>query len=118
MIDKLVDEANAEATQKDFCDTEKAKTFKSKDKKSDRMDSLKVRLDKATTAVADLQENVKTLETELGEDEKANAEATKIRNEERVTNEQAAKDYADGAQAVEDAIGVLQDYYSGASLLQ
>merc|ERR1719217_1151293 len=81
MINKLVDEANAEATQKDFCDTEKAKTFKPKD-------------------------------------EKANAEATKIRNEERVTNEQAAKDYADGAQAVEDAIGVLQDYYSGASLLQ
>lgn len=118
MINKLVEEANAESTQKEFCDTEKAKTFKSKDKKSDRLDSLKVRLDKASTAVADLEENVKTLQTELAEDDKANSKATEIRNEERVTNEKAAKDYADGAQAVEDAIGVLQDYYSGASLLQ
>jgi len=118
MVGKLIEEANAEAGQKEFCDTENAKSRKARETKSNRLDKLKVRLDKASTATADLQENIKTMQEEIAAIDKANAEGTKIRNEESTSNKKAAEDYSNGAQAVEDAIGVLQDYYQGVSLLQ
>merc|ERR1719146_59908 len=45
MIAKLVSEANAEASQKSFCDEEKAKGAKEQDEKSMRSDELRSRID-------------------------------------------------------------------------
>merc|ERR1719389_877367 len=56
MIAKLVEEANAEATQKDFCDEEKAKSQKEKDTKSMKADDLTSKIDTATAGKAKLSE--------------------------------------------------------------
>lgn len=118
MIAKLVEEANAEATQKDFCDEEKAKSQKEKDTKSMKADDLMSRIDMATSGKAKLGEKIKELQAELAELDAANKEATKIRAEEAATFAVASKDYKDGAAAVEDAIRVLKEYYASQSFLQ
>merc|ERR550514_1735244 len=72
------------------------------------------RLDKATSESAQLADTIKELQAELAEIEKANGEAMKLRQEEHENYLKASKDYKDAAQAVEDAIGVLKEFYSSA----
>merc|ERR1719262_1104188 len=81
MIEKLLKEAQEEATQKAFCDEEQGKSKKSKQAKSMTLDKLTSRSDKASSRKAELEETVKTLEAEIAELDAGNAEATKIRNE-------------------------------------
>merc|ERR1719146_561327 len=79
MIAKLVSEANEEASQKTFCDEEKAKSSKEQEDKSMRSDELRSRLDSATAAKGELEENIKELQEEVAAGDKAVAEATKLR---------------------------------------
>merc|ERR1719453_1059449 len=116
MIAKLVAEANEEATQQAFCDEEKGKSNKQKDAKTARLDELNARLDQASSKTEELEDLIKELQAELADVDKATQEATKLRAEERATYEKASKDYKDAGKAVEQAIGVLKDFY--ASLLQ
>merc|ERR1719265_2237902 len=118
MIEKLLKEAQEEATQKAFCDAELGKSKKSQAAKTMTLDKLTSRSDKASSRVAELKEAVKTLEGETAELDAANAEATKIRTEESETYKKAHKDFSDAATAVEKAIKVLKDFYAGASLIQ
>jgi len=57
---------------------------------------------------------VKTLEAEIAEIDKAQAEATKIRTQENTDNTKAMKEFKESADAVIAAIGVLKSYYEGA----
>merc|ERR1719453_808458 len=116
MIAKLVAEANEEATQQAFCDEEQGKSNKQKDEKTARLDELNARLDQASAKTDELKDNIKELQAELADIDKATKEATKLRAEERATYEKASKDFKDAGKAVEQAIGVLKDFY--ASLLQ
>merc|ERR1719172_465137 len=79
MIEKLVTEANEEATQKAFCDEETTKSKKAQAEKSMTADKLTSRIDKASTTKAGLEQSVKELEAEIAELDKGTAEATKIR---------------------------------------
>merc|ERR1719161_2210149 len=112
----LVAEANEEATQQAFCDEEKGKSNKQKEAKTAKLDELNARLDQASAKTEELQDNIKELQAELSDIDKATGEATKLRAEERATFEKASKDFKDAGKAVEQAIGVLKDFYS--SLLQ
>merc|ERR1719326_329677 len=77
-------------------------------------DKLTSRIDKASTTKAGLEQSVKDLEQEIAALDKGNAEATKIRTEEKATYMKASKDFKDAASAVQAAIGVLKEYYEGA----
>merc|ERR1719191_2555442 len=114
MIDKLVTEANEEATQKDFCDEETSKSKKAQAEKSMTADKLTSRIDKASTTKAGLEQSVKELQEEIAALDKGNAEATKIRTEEAATNAKSSADFKQAAEAVQAAIGVLKEYYEGA----
>merc|ERR1719443_868061 len=118
MIAKLVTEANEEASQKAFCDEEMGKSNKEKEAKTMRIDKLQAKLDHATATTAELQDAIKELQAELADIDKATSEATKLRNEEHATYEKASKDFKEAAQAVEDAIGVLKEFYAGAFVQQ
>merc|ERR1719453_800236 len=118
MIAKLVAEANEEASQKAFCDEEMGKSNKDKEQKTMRIDQLQAKLDHATAKTAELEDAIKELQAELADIDKATAEATKIRNEEHATYTTASKDFKEAAQAVEDAIGVLKEFYAGAFMQQ
>merc|ERR1719214_67057 len=83
-----------------------------------RKEKLQSRLDTATTRQAELEQAVKELEAEIAELDQGLAEPTKIRQEQHETYLKASKDFKDAAEAVEQAIKVLKDFYEGASFLQ
>jgi len=113
MIAKLLKEAQEEATQKAFCDQEIGKSKKSQDEKQSKIDGYQVRIDKATTGIASLTEEVKELEAEVANIDKAQAEATAQRTTEHTDYVAASTDFRDSAQAVAKAIEVLKNYYEG-----
>ena len=114
MIEKLLNEANEEATHKAFCDEELSKSRASQAEKSSKLDKYSARADTATTTIAELEEAIKGLEGEVAEMDAAQAEAGKIRNEEYEDYVKASKDFGDSAKAVAAAIQVLKSYYEGA----
>merc|ERR1719321_1637885 len=118
MVAKLVSEANEEASQKSFCDEEKAKSAKEQEAKSMRSDDLQSRLDTATSAQASKNEDIKELQKEIAELDASVASATKLRAEEHATYLKASADFKGAAQAVEEAIHVLKEFYAGASFIQ
>merc|ERR1719375_291006 len=77
------------------------------------LDKLQARIDGATSTIAELTESIKTLEAEVAEIDKAQAEATKIRTEEHEEYLVASKDFKDSAEAVAKAIEVLKNFYEG-----
>merc|ERR1719449_197889 len=79
MIASLLKQAEEEASQKAFCDTEMGKSKKSKADKEAKIDKYQVRMDKASSGKAELESAVKELEKEIKEIDAAQAEATKIR---------------------------------------
>merc|ERR1719217_453420 len=111
MIEKLLSEANQEATQKDFCDEEIGKSKVAKQDKTMKSDKLNARVEKAASTKAKLEDLIKELEADLAGLDKKDAEATAMRQEEKATNTKAAKDFKDAAEAVTEAIQVLRDYY-------
>merc|ERR1719355_485292 len=113
MIAKLLKEAEEEATQKAFCDAEMGKSKTSQEEKTMTLDKLQARIDGASTTIAENTESIKTLEAEVAEIDKAQAEATAIRNTEREDYLVASKDFKDSAEAVAKAIEVLKNFYEG-----
>merc|ERR1719171_1114853 len=101
MIEKLVTEANEEATQKAFCDEETTKSKKAQSEKTMTADKLNSLIDKATTTKAQLEQSVKDLEAEVAALDAGNAEATKIRTEEKATNTKSSADFKQAAEAVQ-----------------
>lgn len=113
MISKLLKEAQEEATQKAFCDEEIGKSKKSQSEKQSKIDTYQTRIDKAESTIAQLTEDIKTLEAEVAEIDKATANAATIRTKEKEDYVKASTDFRDSAQAVAKAIEVLKTYYEG-----
>merc|ERR1719191_110754 len=118
MIEKLLKEAQADATHEAFCKEEMGKTKKSQEDKSMKLDKFSARVDEASASLAELQEGVKSLAAELAEIDKASAEATAIRIKDHEEFLKVSKDYKDSATAIAQAIEVLQSFYNGASFVQ
>merc|ERR1719213_1600867 len=114
MVAKLVAEANAEATQKAFCDEETAKSKKEQAEKSMRSDELTSRLDTSAASKGTLAQAIKDLSAEVADLDAKSAEAATIRAEEHATYLKASAYFKMAAKAVEDAIRVLKEYYEGA----
>jgi hypothetical protein len=118
MIEKLLKEAQEAATHEAFCQEEMGKTKKSQEDKTMKLEKFSARVDEATSKLAELTESIKTLEAEVGEIDKATAEATAIRTKENEEFTKVSKEYKDSATAVAQAIEVLQNFYQGAALIQ
>merc|ERR1719159_2053792 len=116
MIEKLLKEAQEDATREAFCQEEIGKSKKSKDEKTMTLDKLQSRIDGATTTIAENTEGIKTLESEVAAIDKAQAEATAIRTTEHEDYVKASKDFKDSAEAVAKAIEVLKNFYEGSFL--
>jgi hypothetical protein len=118
MIEKLLNEANEEATHKAFCDEELSKSRASQKEKSMKLDKYSARADSATSTIAELEEAIKGLEGEVAEMDAAQAEAGKIRNEEHEDYVKSSSDFSDSVKAVAAATQVLKSYYEGGSFIQ
>merc|ERR1719386_423149 len=113
MIAKLLKEAEEEATQKAFCDAEMGKSKTSQAEKTETLGKLSARIDGATSTIAENTEAIKTLEAEIAEIDKAQAEATTLRTTENEAYMKASKDFKESAEAVAKAIEVLKNFYEG-----
>jgi hypothetical protein len=118
MVEKLLQEANEEASHKAFCDEELSKSRASQAEKSSKLDKYSARADTATTTIAELEEAIKGLQAEVAEIDAGQGEAAKIRTEEHEDYLKASKDFKDSAEAVAAATQVLKSYYEGGSFIQ
>merc|ERR1712107_321890 len=82
LIAKLEKEAKEAADLHAFCQEEKKKTKAAMEKKTMEIEKLNTRIEKASTTKQEQEELIATNSEEIAAMEKANAEATKIRNEE------------------------------------
>merc|ERR1719361_2560014 len=118
MISQLEAEADAEATEKAYCDEQLAKTKAKKEELDDDIAKLTVKIDQANSKSAKLKEEVQELESELAALTKLQAEMDKIRQETHADYSTAKADLTLGPEGVRKALSVLREYYGGAALLQ
>merc|ERR1719389_1340642 len=119
MIEKLVAEAEKEAEHKAYCDKEMGETKVKKEDKTDEVEDLQVSIDKATSKIAKLKQDINTLMQELAKIAEEQQTADKIRAEEKAAWEAAEADFSSGLEGVGMALQVLRDYYAEKeSLLQ
>merc|ERR1719473_1219022 len=114
LIDRLLAEAEAEATEKAYCDEQMAKTEAKKSELEEEIAKLTASIDKAAAASAGLKDDVKTLQAELAELAKEQAEMDKIRQEQNAAYLEAKADLELGLGGVRKALEVLRAYYEGA----
>merc|ERR1719463_922759 len=118
MVERLLAEAGEEADAKAFCDTE---IEKSRSKQSDltaRLDMVQVRIEKAAAGKAKLQSAVKELDAEVAKIDMGTAEAIALRTKQHDDYVKTSTEYKQSADAVANAIQVLQDYYAQGAFVQ
>merc|ERR1719316_1726496 len=122
LIVKLMEEANAEADQHAYCETELATNKQTREIKSSEVDELTAELESQNALLEKLTTEIAALSDEVAEIKAQQAEATKIRGENKKTNKVTIDDAVAAQAAVEKAMTVLKDFYSsvaaGAALLQ
>jgi len=118
MIAKLEKEAGSEATEKAYCDEQLAKSEAKKGDLEFDISKMSSKIDQAAARSAQLKGEVKALQAQLAELVRSQAEMDKVRIETRKEYEVAKADLEQGLSGVRKALGVLQDYYHGASMMQ
>jgi len=112
MIEKLLSEGEADATEKAFCDKELAETKAKKEDKEATIEKLTTQMDSMTSKSAKLKEEVAELEKELAALAKTQAEMTKIRSEQKAAFDTNSAELEKGLDGVKMALKVLKDYYA------
>jgi len=118
LIAKLEKEAKEAADLHAFCQAEKKKTTAALEKKNMEIEKLNTRIEKASTTKQEQEELIAANSEEIAATEKANAEATKLRNEQNANFVKTESEFTAAAEAVDDAIDALKEYYGDVALLQ
>merc|ERR1719389_1022846 len=113
LITRLLAEANAEATQKGFCDAEMGKAEKDRDFRHDDTTKLSASIMELEATTSRLKETIATLTQELEDLNASLVETTDQRTGDKANNEKTLKDAKEGLVALKEAIQVLKDYYKG-----
>jgi len=115
MITRLLEEANADAEKEGWCDTEMGKSKVTRNKLSEEIDGLDAAIEdgkgtimKLTQELADLADEIKDLDAQMGE-------ATQLREEEKAKNKATIEDAQGAQKAVAAATAVLKDFYAKAA---
>jgi len=114
MIEKLLAEAQADATEKAYCDKEMAETEAKKADKEADIEKLSTSIDSMTAKSAKLKEEVATLQGELAALARAQAEMDKLRAEEKAAFDKNSAEMKKGVDGVKMALKVLNEYYAKA----
>merc|ERR1719450_394004 len=112
MIERLIKEAEAEASHKAWCDEEMAETKEKKEDLEANIEKYTVKIDKMTADIATLKEEVKKLQEELAALAKSEAEMDKMREEQHAEFVRVKKELEEGIEGLGMALKVLRDYYA------
>jgi len=114
LIVKLMEEANAEASHKGFCDAELATNKQTRENKASEAEDLTAQIEKATADIAQLTEEIATLADDIASIKGQQADAQGIRDTEKAKNQESIADAKVAQAAVEKAMQVLKDFYAKA----
>jgi hypothetical protein len=112
LIDKLMDEQDADATKKAYCDKEMSETEAAQEGKQDEIDKLTTAIDTMSANSKKLKAQVAVLQKELGALAKEQAEMDKLRLEEKAAYEKSKPGLVLGIKGVKQALKVLRDYFA------
>jgi len=112
MITKLEDEADADATEKAYCDKETHETTVKKNEKTAEIKKLTTRIDKMSARSATLKEEVAALQKALANLAKSWSDMDKLREEEKAAFVANKADMDQGIKGVKIALKVLNEYYA------
>jgi hypothetical protein len=112
MIEKLLKDAEAEATEHAFCEKEMAETEAKKADKEAAIEKLSSKIDSMTAKSAKLKSEAAELQKELAALASTQAEMDKIRAEEKSLFDTNSADMSKGIDGVKMALKVLREYYA------
>merc|ERR1719191_18014 len=112
MIERLIKEAEADASHKAYCDKEMGETKAKKDELTTEIEELTTKIDKMTAAAAKLREEVAILTKELADLEASQAEMDKVRAEEKALYDKNKPEMEQGLEGIKLALKVLREYYA------
>jgi chromosome segregation ATPase len=112
MIEKLLSDAQADATQKAYCDKELAESASKKADRTATIDKLSAKIDSMTSKSSQLKEQVAGLQNQLADMARSQAEMDSIRSEEKATYNTNSAEMEEGIKGVKMALKVLRDYYA------
>lgn len=115
LLVKLMEEANAEADHKAWCDTELATNKQTREDLSTSVTDLTAQVDELTALVAKLGKDITQLSSEIAELDAAVAKALEDRAKEKEDNAVTLKEAQEAQAAVAQAIQVLKDFYANAA---
>merc|ERR1719421_1214670 len=98
-----------------WCDAELSVNKVTREKKTEAVNTLTAEAEQLTADIAKLTQEVADLRAEVQAIDKAVAEATKIRAEEKEKNEATIKDAKEAQVAVSQALAVLKEFYAKAA---
>merc|ERR1719409_1290649 len=112
LVERLEAEADAEADQKTWCDTNMKETTASRDEAQQEIESLNALKTEKSSLVDNLSEQILDYSQQIADLQKALNEATELREKESAQNERTVADATAGKAAVDNAIDVLNSFYN------
>jgi hypothetical protein len=112
MIERLEAEAEADATEKAYCDKEMAYTENKKADKEEAIAKLSTFIDASTAKSNQLKEQVAVLQKELADLARTQAEMDKLRAEEKAAFDKNSAEMKQGVEGVKLALKILREYYA------
>jgi len=115
MVSKLMKEANEDAEQEGFCDTEMGKSKITRTQLTEDIDSLSASIEDAKAEIMALTESNSDLTQGISDINTAVGKATSMRMAENKKNKETVLDAEAAVKAVDAATAVLKDFYEKAS---
>merc|ERR1719258_740953 len=115
LIVKLMEEATEETEHKGCCDTEMGSNKQTREDKAEAVSTLTANGEELTAKISKLSNKIAELSDSISEIDAAVAEATSLRESEKVKNAKTIEDSKIAQVAVAKALTVLQEFYAKAS---
>merc|ERR1719215_55180 len=112
MISKLESEADADATEKAWCDRNLADAREKKSDKTAEIEKISTRIDAISSQSAKLKEEIADLQAGLAKIASSQAKMNKVRSEEHEAFVSDKADMEKGLEGVKTALKVLGEYYA------
>jgi len=112
MVETLLNDAQADASHKAYCDKELGDSAAKKAEKTATVDKLSTQIDSMSSKSAQLKEQTAKLQKELADLTRSQGEMDRIRMEEKTTFRANKKEMDEGINGIKTALKVLRDYYA------